>query len=257
MNTIVRDKILPFIPPTNYGGDAVTQNIQLNRATTYNLHKFESKVDYNATSALRFTFRYGKHPYYNYQDPIYGQILGGSGGFPQSGAGNYLQNGHNLNSSGTVTYVASPTLVLDTTVGRTNSHQILWPHLTDQRYALEVMGIPGTNQGPLPYAGSIPRFSISGFASMGMSYSPLEYKEPLMDYMGNVTKIQGAHTIRAGGTQFLVERKRNRAAGRRFAELVQCSCRFRIGSAEQHIDCSSDNSALGVGSHENLCAVRA
>ena len=37
MNTIVRDKILPFIPATNTGGAAVIDNFQMNRATDYNL----------------------------------------------------------------------------------------------------------------------------------------------------------------------------------------------------------------------------
>jgi len=199
MNTIVRDKILPFIPPTTPAlGAAVTNNIQMNRATSYNLHKYESKVDYNMTSKLRVTWRYGKHPYYNFQSPIYGEVLGGAGAFPQSEAGNYLQNGDGSNWAGSATYVASPTLVFDATVGRTNSHQVLWPNKTNERYALEVMGIPGTNQGPLPWAGGVPRFNVSGFASMGMSYTPLEYMEPLMDYLGNVTKIQGTHTLRAG-----------------------------------------------------------
>jgi hypothetical protein len=170
----------------------------MNRATSYNLHKFESKVDYNVTSKLRLSGRYGKHPYTNFQDTIYGDVLGGADAFPQSQAGNYLQNGAQMTWSAMATYVASPTLVLDVTVGKVDSHEILLPNNYNERYGLDVMGIPGTNVGPLPWAGGVPNFDISGFTSMGASYPPLEYKEPLMDYMGNVTKIQGAHTIRAG-----------------------------------------------------------
>jgi hypothetical protein len=107
MNPIVRDKILPFIPATNTGGAAVTNNFEMNRATVYNLHKFESKVDYNLTSKLRVSGRYGKHPYYNFQETIYGEALGGADALPQSQAGNYLQNGAQVTWSVAGTYVAS------------------------------------------------------------------------------------------------------------------------------------------------------
>jgi hypothetical protein len=205
MNPIVRDKILPFIPATNYGGAAVNNNFQMNRATTYNLHKFESKVDYNATSKLRVSARYGKHPYYNFQAPIYGEVLGGAAGFPQSEAGNYLQNGAGTSWAGSATYVASSTLVLDATVGETNSHQVLMPNKANERYGLDVMGIPGVNIGPLPWAGGVPNFYIGDFVQMGASYPALEYFMPTFDYLANATKILGAHTIRAG---FNVNRQR-------------------------------------------------
>ena len=170
----------------------------MNRATAYNLHKFESKVDYNVTSKLRVSGRYGKHPYYNFQETIYGEALGGADAFPQSQAGNYLQNGAQMTWSVAATYVASPTLVLDVTVGKVDSHQVLMPNRVNEKVGEDVMGIPGTNPGPLPWAGGVPNFTFSGFTAMGASYPPLEYIEPLYDYMGNVTKIQGAHTIRAG-----------------------------------------------------------
>ena len=57
----------------------------MNRKTIYNLHKIDTKFDYNATSKLRLSGRWGKQPYYNFQQPIYGEVLGGSAGFPAVG----------------------------------------------------------------------------------------------------------------------------------------------------------------------------
>ena len=80
-------KIIPNIPQTNIGGAAVVNNYYTNRSTIYNLHKIDTKLDYNVTSKLRVSGRFGYQPYYNFQTPFYGEILGGSGGFGQSGAG--------------------------------------------------------------------------------------------------------------------------------------------------------------------------
>ena len=47
-----------------------------------------------------------------------------------NGAGNYLQNGATLAVSGSVTYVFSPTLIVDGTFGVTQPHQLLFPTMT-------------------------------------------------------------------------------------------------------------------------------
>src|SRR5215831_6240821 len=192
-------KIIPNIPQTNLGGAAVVNNYYTNRSTIYNLHKIDTKLDYNVTSKLRLSGRFGYQPYYNFQTPFYGEILGGSGGFGQSGAGNYLQHGAGLAVSGSGSYVASPTFVIDAAWGKTSSHQLLFPNLTNTRYGLDVLGIPGTNNGPLPWTGGVPNFDFNGnFVRMGASYPALEYLQPEYEYVANVTKIKGTHTIRFG-----------------------------------------------------------
>jgi len=191
-------KIIPNIPMTNVGGAAVVNNYYTNRSTVYNLHKIDTKLDYNVTSKLRLSGRWGYQPYYNFQTPFYGEILGGSGGFGQSGAGNYLQHGAGLAVSGSGSYVISPTFVVDATWGKTSSHQILWPNLANTRYGLDVLGIPGTNNGPLPWTGGVPNFAIANFNTMGASYPALEYIQPSYEYIANATKIKGSHTIRFG-----------------------------------------------------------
>jgi hypothetical protein len=196
----VVNRIIPDIPRTNQPG--VINNYYMNRLTIYNLHKIDTKIDYNATSKLRFSGRWGKQPYYNFQQPIYGEVLGGSAGFPQSGAGNYLQSGHGATISASVNYVASPTLVIDGTWGWLTSHQLLFPNKYTEKYGRDTLKIPGANQGPLPWAGGVPNFRITDYVPMGMSYPALEYMQPQYEYVGNVSKIKGSHTIRAGFDAF-------------------------------------------------------
>lgn len=191
-------KIIPNIPQTNVGGAAVVNNYYTNRQTVYNLHKIDTKLDYNVTSKLRLSGRFGYQPYYNFQTPFYGEILGGSGGFGQSGAGNYLQHGSGLAVSASGSYVISPTFVVDAAWGKTSSHQLLFPNLTNTRYGLDVLGIPGTNNGPLPWTGGVPNFAITNFNTMGASYPALEYIQPIYEYTANATKVKGTHTIRFG-----------------------------------------------------------
>ncbi len=189
-------KIIPNIPATNQPG--VVNNYYVNRAVLYNLHKIDTKVDYNATPKLRVSGRWGYQPYYNTFAPIYGEVLGGNGGFSASGAGNYLQHGAGLAISGSATYVANPSLVIDGTWGKTSSHQILLPNKYNERYGLDVLGIPGANQGPLPWAGGVPNFEIANFLTMGMSYPALEYIQPEYEYTANASKTKKSHTIRFG-----------------------------------------------------------
>jgi hypothetical protein len=189
-------RIIANIPATNLPG--VVNNLYMDRAVVYNLHKTDTKVDYNATSRLRLSGRWGKQPYYNTFQPIYGEVLGGNGGFPQSGAGNYLQHGAGLAWAGQATYVASPSLVIDGTFGVIKSHQILLPNKANERYGKDVLGIPGTNVGELPWAGGVPNFEITNFVTMGMSYPALEYIQPSYEGAANISKTYKSHTIRAG-----------------------------------------------------------
>ncbi len=199
--------MIPYVPPPNTNLSGIQSNFAVVQKTTYNLHKIDTKIDYQITPKLRVSGRYGYQPYFNQQDPFFGQFLGGSSGawpaFSANGAGNYLQNGATLAVSGSVTYLFSPTLIIDGTFGVTQPHQLLFPTLTNEKVGLDVLGIPGTNIGALPWSGGMPNFDIQGYPSstgttFGYSYPPLEYKDPVFEYAANVTKIKGSHNIRFG-----------------------------------------------------------
>jgi hypothetical protein len=194
-------KVIPLIPPTNVnvGTPAGSvNNFYENEPSFYNLHKIDTKFDYTPNQKLRISFRYGTQPYNAVFDPIYGPILGGSHPFLACGACNYQQHGNTLAISGSATYVFSPSFVVDGTFGVTQAHQYLLPTESNTKYGLDVLGIPGTNTGNLPWAGGVPKFSLSNYVVMGDSYSALEYKDPLYEYVVNATKIKATHTIRFG-----------------------------------------------------------
>jgi hypothetical protein len=196
-------KLIPFFPTPNLPG--IENNYNLNQGFEYNLHKIDTKIDYNATSKLRVSGRFAYQPFYTVAQPLYGPVLGGSSGswpaFAAAQAGNYLQHGATLAVSASATYVASPTLIFDATFGVTRAHQLLFPTEANVKYGADVLGIPGVNLGPLPWSGGMPAFGIGGYgngATFGESYPPLEYSDPVFEYTVNVTKIKGSHSIRAG-----------------------------------------------------------
>jgi hypothetical protein len=195
INPII-EKIVALIPPTNLPGSL--NNLYENEPSSYDLHKIDTKFDYTPTSKLRVSFRYGDQPYNAYFAPVYGPILGGSHPFTACGACNYQQHGNTLAISSSASYVFSPTLVVDATFGVTQAHQYLLPTESDEKYGLDVLGIPGVNTGNLPWAGGVPKFTMSNYVVMGDSYTALEYKDPIFEYMANATKVKGAHTIRFG-----------------------------------------------------------
>ena len=61
-----------------------------------------------------------------------------------------------------------------------------------------ILGIPGTNTGPLPWAGGVPNFVLTNFNTMGYSYPALDYIQPSHEFNANVSKIKGSHNIRFG-----------------------------------------------------------
>ena len=190
-------KLLPHFPGVTFPNLSVA-NAYVNQGTVYNLHKIDTKMDYVASDKLRVSGRYGYQPYYNVQQPIYGDFLGGSGGFPTAGAGNYLQHGATVAISGSATYTVSPTFLIDGTFGVTQAHQLLFPTSTDQRVGKD-LGIPGANTGPLPWSGGLPQFNFNNtYVTFGYSYPALEYKDPIFEYVANATKTVSSHTLRFG-----------------------------------------------------------
>jgi len=213
INPIIAQKLIPYIlrddqPNTGTAG-AIQNNLFVKQANMYNLHKIDSKFDYIATSKLRVSARYSKQPYNSLLNPIFGTPLGGTSNnwpaFAKAGNGNYYEHGAVTALSGTGTYVFTPTLVADFTFGETSAHQYLIPQFADTKYGLDVLGIPGTNQGAQQFLdGGFPNLSIAnyggstGAGTFGYSYPPMEYNDPVFEYVGNITKTHGSHSIRAG-----------------------------------------------------------
>ena len=69
-------KLIPDFPKPNIPG--IVNNLNTSQGQTYNLHKIDTKIDYQATQKLRISGRYGYQPYNSLTQPLYGPILGGA-----------------------------------------------------------------------------------------------------------------------------------------------------------------------------------
>lgn len=184
----ITQKLVALVPQPNQSG--LVSNYYVNTPITYNLHKIDGKVDYRPTSKLAFFGRLGLMPFHNEQLTVFGDVLAGSN--------NRFTDGKVISTSGSMTYVASPTLVIDATFGYSKAHNFLKPPGTDVKYGSDVLGIPGTNLGSGFYAGGMPQFSVSNYSLYGYSYTPLEYAQPQKQYTANATWLKGAHNLRFG-----------------------------------------------------------
>ncbi|MDR3736433.1 MAG: carboxypeptidase regulatory-like domain-containing protein [Acidobacteriaceae bacterium] len=179
--------------PSGVPDGKFANNIYINTPYLYDLHKVDSKVDWDATSKLRLTGRYSTYPYKQSKTPAFGNILG-----PGDGS-NTDQHGNIYSVAAMATYVATPNLVIDALFGITHSAQYLFPPSYSTLYGQETLKIPGTNLGPLPSAGGVPQFNFSGgLNSFGYGYPALTYRDPVFQYTGNVTWVKKNHSIRFG-----------------------------------------------------------
>ncbi len=181
-------------PSTNY---LAATDFAFNRTTT------DEKIDWNVND--KFTM-FGHLGFLNYNDTD-PQMFGEVGGPPISGFGGNegRGDGHTLTLSVTGDYVKSANFVIDGNFGLTrmvtNSRQLD----LDINQGLDTLGIPGTN-GTRSFEGSWPKFAISNFTDLGThnGFMPYLRNDPQLYWSGNATYIHGNHTVRFGGSIFLL-----------------------------------------------------
>jgi len=182
-------KIVALLPDPNQNiAPTPSNNYYVNTPISNTLQHVDTRFDWVASSKWKFTGRYGYQPYNITQPTIFGPIVGGSP--------NYQAFGHATAYAITTTWIASPTFVVDGNWGRTFAHQILNPPSVDKKLGADLLGIPGTNLGDLPHAGGMPQFNVANYSSYGYAYSPLEYDDPVYQYVANATWIKGKHNVR-------------------------------------------------------------
>ena len=179
--------------PSGVPNGVFANNIYINTPFSYDLHKIDTKADWNTTQKLRTTVRFSDYPYNQHQPPAFGDVLGG-------GYYNTNQFGNVYAISAMGSYVASQQFVIDAVFGLTHTTQNLLAPMSNVRYTADVLGIPNTNLGPLPTAGGVTQFnfttgSLDGF---GYAYPSLVYEDPVFQYSGNATRIKGKHNLRFG-----------------------------------------------------------
>ena len=201
-------KLNAMVPAPNHGAPGALSNNYLgSEPSLYNLDLIDGKVDWNASKNLRVSGRLEIDPYNSVTTPLFGNKLGTgqNGGFV---LGN--QNGKVSAFTGSATYTVRPTLLIDGGFGFTRSNQLLSPVGGNQKYTSDVLGIPGTNLGDLPYAGGLATQTIGcgiyydnwfcggQYTGYGYAYPGLQYLDPVFTYFGNVTNIKGKHTFKFG-----------------------------------------------------------
>jgi hypothetical protein len=196
MISSVAQKLDALVPEPNTSIFGVnSNNFYGNVPTHYNLQMIDAKVDWDATTKLRVSGRVDVDPYLETQVPLFGNTLGSS---YNAGYATPNQHGKIFAFTGSFTYLFSPTFIADGSVGFTRADQLLIPTDGSTKYTADVLGIPGTNLGPLPAAGGLAQFNINGYTGYGENYNYLQYLDPVFGYSANFTKIKGTHTIKFG-----------------------------------------------------------
>ncbi len=128
-----------------------------------------------------------------------GQALGGYPGGAAGAAG--IGTGHNTTQvfGGGISYVITPTLLLDANFGATRMHHDTQGPDYGKNIGLDVLKIPGTN-GPDIRQSGFPIFNISGYSGLGNTnnWSPVERNDREYTYAANLTWTRGAHNLRFG-----------------------------------------------------------
>lgn len=182
----------PASTPPTAGSTPYTNNYSYLVPKPQRLQKWDTKIDWDATSKLRVTGRYNYHPY---------NLI-----FPSSGPA-YLYNITASNSHGTTTattiaatYVATKNLVIDGAWGFTRSNETINPPFSNVKYGSSTLGISGVNLAPLPIGGGIPNFNFlsNTYTGLGYNYPYLNYKDATYTYTANGTLNHGPSTIKFG-----------------------------------------------------------
>lgn len=172
--------------PNNY---LATGGYQFNRSNA------DFKVNYNPTDKTSVFARYSFSPSSIFDPPS----LGAAGGDALNGG----QPGHapGLIQSAAIgaTYTVSARILIDGNVGYTRQRLAAENIDLAKNYGLEVLHIPGTN-GTDRLQGGYPRFTITGFSSLGNPNvsNPFLFRDPQYVTAINLSWIRGSHSLRFG-----------------------------------------------------------
>jgi Carboxypeptidase regulatory-like domain/TonB dependent receptor-like, beta-barrel len=188
-------KLLALTPLPTYP-DELSNNYFASGSYTNNRHKYDTKINYNANNKLTFSGRLGALDYIAVNPNVFGD---NGPGVSSAASRDRDLKGTVYNTSGSATYVFSPTFLIDGHIGFTRLDTIAEPPHLDENLGLDELGLPGTN-GPSRNYGGYPSFAVSSFTSFGKSSNaPIVYTQPAWDMVANANWTKGNHNIRFGG----------------------------------------------------------
>ena len=208
-------RMIALIPEPNLTGTGLSNNYFATGDIHFTRDEIDIKINYNPTDKSSVWGRYSLQPTSNF-DP---QALGPAGGAAIDGGQPGFGNGRIQSIALGGTYALTPNLLLDANAGYTRLHLAAQNTDLNKNYGTDVLGIPGTN-GPSPWEGGYPAFSISGFTALGNTNSsnPFLFRDNLFVESANLSWVKGSHNLRFGGEIFhysIVDIQANSSVGLR------------------------------------------
>ena len=174
----------------------LTNNYYAAAPFAVNRSKLDLKLNWVASPKLSVNGRLGWLRYSMDNPPALGDL----GGVPTNSTGGRAGHafGNVYSSTYSLSYVFTPSFVVDTYVGWQSTNTSHDPVRLDENLGTDFLGIPGTNGAPL--AGGWPRFSITNYTDIGTqgNSTALRYKDWQYEIVGNASWTKKSHTIRFG-----------------------------------------------------------
>ena len=193
----IAQKILGLLPQPTFP-DLLSSNLLTVGGYTFDRHKMDSKVNWNASDKFSLFARVSFVRYTLATDSVFGEPVQGppvvtSAGSPGTAFGT------NYNSALGGTYIVSPNFVVDGNFGYTLMDTNQAPPGLDKNAGRDFLGIPGTN-GTRQFEGGWPRFVIANYTNLGIDAAnrPIFWHDPRFQYTGNANWTRGSHNIRFG-----------------------------------------------------------
>ena len=162
-------------------------------------HLVDGKLNWTPNSRMNLFAKYSAMLSPVTSSAPLGEALGGYPGGAAGAAG--IGTGHNHTDvfGGGISYIVTPTVLVDANFGGTRMHHDTTGPDFGKNIGLDVLKIPGTN-GTDPRQSGFPIFNISGYASLGNTnnWSPVERNDRLYTYSANINWIRWSHSVRAG-----------------------------------------------------------
>ena len=159
--------------------------------------QYDEKWNWNPTDKLSTFVRFGMLDHNANTNGVFGPL----GGLPISRAntGAGFVQGHLFQGTISATYVLTPSLVLDGAFGyfREDFNDI--PPRGEENLGWTVLQVPGLQSSDKRELGW-PLILIDGFGQIGAAnnFEPHGYRDPVRDYMGNLSWNKGSHNLRFG-----------------------------------------------------------
>ena len=159
--------------------------------------QYDDKLTWNPTNKLSTFFRFGLLDHNANTNGFFGAL----GGLPISRAntGAGFVQGHLFQGTISATYVVSPNLLLDAAFGYFREDFNDVPPRASENLGWTVFQVPGLQTSD-PRELGWPLILIDGFAQIGApnNFEPHGYRDPVRDYMANVSWNKGSHNLRFG-----------------------------------------------------------